>query len=291
MGQVIVYGIILGAIYGLIAVGLALTLGVMKYLNIAHGSFIILGGYISFWLFTLWHVDPFLSVPFVMVIMFLMGLLLYKALFSFLAKLTEGDKFDKSMLVTFGLIWVLDNVATLLWTSDVRCITTHYTGNAFNLIGVRIPYVSLGGIGLAFMSIFALHLFLTKTYLGKSVRATAQDWEAASLMGVNLDRTQLISCGLGISLAGLAGAFVAVGYSIAPNDGLDWLLKAFIIVVLAGFGSIDGVFAAGLLLGLVESISVYFVGPSYREVVGIVIFIVVLMLRPQGLFVRVGMKI
>jgi branched-chain amino acid transport system permease protein len=156
---------------------------------------------------------------------------------------------------------------------------------------MRLPYISLIGVGLAVMAIFALHLFLTKTYIGKSVRATAQDCEAASLMGVNLDHPQLISCGIGTALAGLAGVFIAVSYSIAPNDGLDWLLKAFIIVVLAGLGSIDGVFTAGLLLGLAEGMSVYFVGPSYREVVGIIIFILVLLLRPHGLFTKMGIKV
>lgn len=175
--QIIAYGVIIGALYGLVAIGLALLLGVMGYLNIAHGTFIMLGGYVSFWLFSLWHIDPFVSIPLVMLVMFIMGLILYRVLFSPLLKFPVGWRIGNSMLVSFGLLWVLDNAATWLWTSDVRSITTSYTGEVFNLFGVRLAYTGLGGLSLAIMIIFALHLLLTKTYFGKSVRATAQDWE------------------------------------------------------------------------------------------------------------------
>lgn len=284
--QIITYGVIVGAVYGLVAVGLALLLGVMKYLNIAHGTFIMLGGYIAFWLFTLWHIDPFVSIPLVMLGMFIVGLILYRVLLSPLLKFPVGLRIGNSMLITFGLLWVLDNAATWLWTSDVRSITTSYTGEVLNIFGVKLPYTGLAGFGLALLVIFALHLLLTKTYFGKSVRATTQDPEAANLMGINIGRTYLISCGIAIMLAGVAGAVIVSSYSITPAGGLNWLLIAMIVVVLAGEENINGVFAAGLVLGLVEAVSVFVTGASYREVIGLVMFVLVLMFRPQGLFTR-----
>ncbi|MDH5696191.1 MAG: branched-chain amino acid ABC transporter permease [Dehalococcoidia bacterium] len=284
--QIITYGVIVGAVYGLVAVGLALLLGVMKYLNIAHGTFIMLGGYIAFWLFTLWHIDPFVSIPLVMLGMFIVGLILYRVLLSPLLKSPVGLRIGNSMLITFGLLWVLDNAATWLWTSNVRSITTSYTGEVLNIFGVKLPYTGLAGFGLALLVIFALHLLLTKTYFGKSVRATTQDPEAANLMGINIGRTYLISCGIAIMLAGVAGAVIVSSYSITPAGGLNWLLIAMIVVVLAGEENINGVFAAGLVLGLVEAVSVFVTGASYREVIGLVMFVLVLMFRPQGLFTR-----
>jgi branched-chain amino acid transport system permease protein len=284
--QIITYGVIVGAVYGLVAVGLALLLGVMKYLNIAHGTFIMLGGYIAFWLFTLWHIDPFVSIPLVMLGMFIMGLILYRVLLSPLLKFPVGLRIGNSMLITFGLLWVLDNAATWLWTSNVRSITTSYTGEVLNIFGVKLPYTGLAGFGLALLVIFALHLLLTRTYFGKSVRATTQDPEAANLMGINIGRTYLISCGIAIMLAGVAGVVIVSSYSITPAGGLNWLLIAMIVVVLAGEENINGVFAAGLVLGLVEAVSVFVTGASYREVIGLVMFVLVLMFRPQGLFTR-----
>jgi branched-chain amino acid transport system permease protein len=286
MGQVFLYGIIVGAVYGLVAVGLALVLGVMRYLNVAHGSLIMIGGYVSFWLFTLLDIDPFLSIPAVMLVMFLFGLVVYKGVISPLSRLPEGWKINNSMLVTFGLVWVLDNAITLLWTPDVRGVTTAYSGDIVAFAGVRIPYISLAALITAFAAIFGLHFFLNRTYFGKSVRATAQDWEAASLMGVDIQRTHLLSFGVGVALASIAGVIIVVNYSITPSGGLEWLLKGFVVVALAGFGNIRGVFAAGLLLGVVEGVSVYFVGATYREVIGLIMFVAVLMVRPRGLFTR-----
>jgi branched-chain amino acid transport system permease protein len=280
MVQVIAYGIVTGAFYGLAAIGLSLVFGVMKHLNIAHGSFLMIGGFSAFWLFHLFKIDPFVSLPLVMVILFIIGAALYKGLFSHLDKLPEGLKINNSMLVGFGLTWILDNLAILFWTSDVRAVTPSYTGKVWHVLpGLRLSFVGLGIIGLALLVIFSLHLILTRTYFGKSVRATAQDRDAGNLMGVNVGRTYLIFFALSAALAGVAGAAAAVNYSIHPTVGFEWLLKAIVILVLAGFGKIGQVFMAGLLLGIAEGISVYFVGATYREVVGLIIFILVLLRR------------
>jgi branched-chain amino acid transport system permease protein len=287
--QIIAYGIIVGAVYGLVAIGLALLMGVMKYLNIAHGTFIMLGGYVSFWLFTLWDIDLYLSIPLVMLVMFLMGLILYKLLFSPLLKLPSiGLRINNSMLITFGLIWVLDNAATWLWTSDVRSIVTSYTGETLNLFGIRLSYTGMAGLGLAALVIFLLNLLLSKTYFGKAIRATTQDTEAATLSGINVHRTYLISCGIAIALAGAAGVVVVSSYSITPSGGLSWLLMALVVMVLAGEGKINAILPAGLILGLVEAASVFVTGAPYREVIALIMFILILMFRPQGLFTKMA---
>ncbi len=281
--QSLIFGIFVGGLYGLAAVGLSLVFGVMRMLNVAHGELLMLGGYVTFWLFSLYHVDPFLSLLPSAFVLFLIGMALYKGLFSPLAKLHEDVKIKNSMLIGFGLSLVLQNLATRLWTADERSVTVFYSGWGFSLFGLRFPFIRLAGLVLAIIVILALHQFLTKTYFGKAIRATTENWESAALMGINIEKTSMVSFALGATLAAMAGTVVSVGYAINPDMGLEWTLKALIVVVLAGLGNIGGAFVAGVLLGAVESVSTLFVGP-YMEVVGLVIFLLVLELKPQGLF-------
>lgn len=282
MAQVIIYGIITGAFYGLTSIGLSLVFGVMRHLNIAHGSLLMIGGFVAYWAFHLFGIDPFVSIPLVVLVLFLLGAALYKGFFCRLDALPEGHKINNSMLVGFGLTWIIDNLATLFWTSDVRAVTPAYTGSIIQLMpGMRVPIVGAAIVVIALLVIFSLHLLLTKTYFGKAVRATAQDRDAGNLMGINVERTYLTFFALSASLAGVAGVIAAVNYSVHPNMGFEWLLKAIIILVLAGVGKIGPVFAAGVALGIAEGISVYFTGPAYREVIGLVLFILVLLYRAR----------
>jgi branched-chain amino acid transport system permease protein len=282
--QIIANGFVIGALYALVAMGFALVLGVMKYVNIAQGTCIMLGGYVSFWLFYLWGIDPYISIPAVVLVMFIMGVLLYKILFSRLLSLPLGLRLNNSMLVSFGVVWILENLTTWIWTSDVRSVTTSYTGEVYHLFGMKLGITGLAGLGLAVVFVIALHLLLTRTYFGKAVRAATQDAEAASLSGINVHRTFLISCGIGVALAGIAGVVIVSSYSITPNGGLSWLLMAMVVVVLAGEGNINGVLPAGFLLGIIEAVSVFVTGASYREVISLLVFILVLMFKPEGLF-------
>jgi branched-chain amino acid transport system permease protein len=287
--QTIAYGIVVGALYGLIGLGLGLIMGIMKFLNIAHGTFIMLGGYVSFWLFTLWGIDPYLTIPLVIVAMFLVGLLLYKLTLSPLLKLPHiGMRISNSLLITFGVIYVLDNAMTLVWTADVRTIIASYRGEALNLFGTRIPYTGLAGLGIAVLATVALYFILSRTYFGKHVRAATQDAEAASLCGVNVQKTYLISCGIATALAGIAGVVIVSSYSVTPTGGLSWLLIGIVVMVLAGEGNINAILPAGIVLGLVESASVFVVPIQYRQAIALLIFIIVLMFRPQGLFTKRG---
>lgn len=282
--QILAYGVILGVFYGLVTIGLALLFGVMKYLNIAHGSFMMIGGYTCYWLFTLWHVDPILSIPLVMVLMFLVGCILYKVLFSRLSKFSEDRRINSSLIMAFGLILILDNTAIALWTTNIKMLNTSYTDRMFELCGVRIPLTGLVVIGLTSIAILALHLFLSRTYLGKSMRAVAQDWEAANLLGIDIDRTYLICCGISLALAGLAGSAFAITYPLSPDIGLRWVLFAMVVLVLAGMGNIKEVFVAGLIMATLEQLSAVLIGGHYRGIASLAVFMLILIFRPQGLF-------
>ena len=285
--QTIANGILVGALYGLVALGLGLLMGVMKFLNIAHGTFIILGGYVSFWLFNLWGIDPFLSIPLVIIAMFFIGLVLYTLALSPLLKLPAiGMRIDTSMLVTFGLIWVLDNVMTMLWTPDTRTIITSYTGETLKVFGTRFSVTGLGGLGVAVLVALALYFVLGRIYFGKHIRAATQDAEAASLCGINVHRVYLLSSGIAIALAGVAGVIVVSTYSINASGGISWLLIAFVVMILAGEGNINAIIPAGVLFGLLEAGSVLVVGVSYRQAIALLVFIVVLIFKPQGLFAK-----
>jgi branched-chain amino acid transport system permease protein len=284
--QNLVFGLFVGSNYGLAAVGLSLVFGVLRVLNVAHGELLMVGGYVTFWLFTLTGLDPFLSALVCAPVLFLLGLALNYGLFGFVERLDEETKIKNSLLISFGLTLVIQNAAQALWTADERSVSSRLVSGGTVLFGIALPYTRLAGLILALLTIVALHQLLQRTYFGKAVRATAEDWEAAAVAGIDVQRTYLITFALGAALAGVAGTLVSIQYSIAPAVGIAWTLKALVVVVLAGLGSIFGAFGAGLLLGVAEQISVFFLGAAYREVVGLVLFLLVLVLRPQGLFGR-----
>lgn len=286
MGQTLVYGILNGSLYGIIALGIALVFGIMKYLNLAQGTLIILGAYIGLYLSQL-GLDPFLCIPAVMIALFLFAAVLFKACFSRLINFAEEEKIKNSLLISFGLMLFLDNLITVIWTSDERSITPVYSGVTFELFGLRIPVIGLAGALLAVILILLLHLFLTRTYFGQSVVAVSQDQEAASLMGVNVSLTFLTSFAISVSIASIPSMLIAL-QSFSPTVGLHWFNKGIVVVILSGIGNIYGVLPAGLFLGTIEALSVYVFGPSYREVTGLAVFVLILILVPNGLFRRRG---
>jgi branched-chain amino acid transport system permease protein len=199
-------------------------------------------------------------------------------------KHNANKKISNTKLEGFGLGLVLQNVALRLWTADDRGITTSYSSQVIELFGVRFPIVRVGSFAIAVVVLLALQLFLKRTYMGKAIRATVQDWEAATLLGIAVDRVYLLSFVMGAGLAGLAGALVSVGYSIEPGMGLYWTLTSLIVKVLGGLGSFVGTFVAGLVVGVTQSLTSYWIGGTYRELVALLLFLLVLVLRPQGLF-------
>jgi branched-chain amino acid transport system permease protein len=281
--QFITYGLINGSTYALVAIGLALIMGIMGIFNIAQGSLAMIAAYGSFLCFQYLGLDPFVSLVLTIPALFIIGVFLYRTMFTLMRQFSPGQKLRNSLLVSFGLVLILENVATMLWTANERTVTTGYSGSVLALGGLRIPYIGLGTIALSVLVIFGLHLFLKHTTFGKSIWAIAQDHDCAALMGIRVQRTTLIAFGLGVALSAIAGAVISL-HTVSPAVGLDWTNKALILVVLAGVGSISGIFFAGIMLGIVEALSVYFVGVHYTGVAGLLIFILVLMFRPQGLF-------
>jgi len=185
--------------------------------------------------------------------------------------------------VAFGLSVILQNLALRFWTADDRGMTADYASVSFTIMDIRFPLVRLISLGVAILFLVGLQIFLRKTFTGKAIRATVQNWEAASLMGIDIHKVYLLSFALGASLAGVAGTLVAVNYSIQPAMGLGWTMKALIVMVLGGLGNIPGTFIGGLILGVTESATSFFISSNYREVAGLVLFLLVLILRAQGI--------
>lgn len=281
-------GLLVGGMYGLVALGLALAFGVLKVLNVAHGELAMLGGYAAFLIFTGVGIDPLVSMPIVFILLFLIGVLVYQMLFRFVVRFEIEKRIKNSLLISFGLSLVLQAVAVLLFTGDDRAIVTGYSSEALVLPMMRIPWVRLAGLVAAIVAAFLLEWLLNRTTFGHAVRATSEDWHLASLTGVDVRRVYMIAFAISAGLAGLAGSMVSLGYSVSPSIGLTWTLKALIVIVLAGIGNMRGILWAGLALGLVEGLSAVWVGGAYRGVVALIVFLIVLSIRPQGLFGKSG---
>jgi len=283
--QVLLIGVVVGALYGLVALGFGLIMRIMKFINIAQGSFIILGGFICYWLVTIWHFDPYLSIPIVMLAMFIVGLILYRLLFSPLLKYPQAEmRLDKSLLITFGVVWILDNLEILIWTPNSRSVIPSYGYGTINIFGASLSYTGIIGLGLAILAAAVLHIILTRTYFGKHVRAATEDAVAAGLSGVNVQRTYLISCGIAVALSGLAGTVIVTSYSVTPGGGMSWLLTAMVVVTLAGSDNMNFMIPAGIILGVIQSASTLFISPAYQQPIALIIFLIIILFRPQGLF-------
>lgn len=286
LAQQLVLGILIGGLYGLAAAGLSLVFGVLRVLNVAHGDLIMLGGYAAFWLFSLLGLDPFLSLIAVLPASLVIGVVLYTGLFGAVVRFPDETRIKNSLLVSFGLALSIHALAVKLWTADERSITTSYGGDVLTVAGLALPKVRLVSLIVAFVLIALVHLLLTRWRWGQAIRATAEDWQAALLVGIDVRRAYLLAFAIGTALAGAAGTLVSIGYSVSPSIGLEWTLKALIVVVLAGLGSMMGTFVAGLVLGVAEAASAAAFGGPYREVVGLVIILTILVARPQGMFGR-----
>lgn len=284
--QTLVYGVFAGGIYGVAAMGLALVFGVLRLLNIAHGELVMIGGYVGFWAFTELGLDPFVSLVMIVPALFLLGLLLERTVYRSIIRMTGEERIKNSLLVSFGLTLVLQNLAQWAFTGDERSIQVSYAGQGLNIYGVLLPYTRLATLAMVLAVSVGLHFFLHKTYPGKAILATSEDYESAELAGINISRVYMLTFALGAALAGVAGELVTLTYALSPSIGMVWTLKALIVIVLAGTGSIIGALPAGILLGVVEAMSGVFIASTYREVVGLVIFVIVLLVRPQGLFSR-----
>ncbi|HSP16672.1 MAG TPA: branched-chain amino acid ABC transporter permease [Thermoanaerobaculia bacterium] len=277
--QALISGILIGGVYALIGIGLTIIFGVMRIINFAHGDIQMVGMYITFFLFTLLNVDPFVSILITGPLMFLFGALLQRL---FINRVL-GALPQNQILLTIGLGLVMSNAIMLAFTSDYRILTTTYSSSSVKIAGISVSSPLVISFVITVAITIALYWFLLKTDTGQAIRATAQDREAAQLMGINVSRMSVIAFGLGSALAGAAGALISPTYYIFPQVGSTFTLKAFVITVLGGMGSVVGATLGGVLIGVAESIGGVYLGAGWKEVVVFVLFLLVLLFRPAGL--------
>jgi branched-chain amino acid transport system permease protein len=251
----------------------------MRIINFAHGDLLMVGMYLTYFIFTLLGIDPFLSIAISIPLMFLFGAFLQKVFINRVLNALPQNQ----ILLTIGLGLVMSNTAMMLFTSDYRILSTSYSSGSVKLGGLSISTpLLLSFLVTAAITAF-LYWFLLRTDTGQAIRATAQDREAAQLMGINVKRMSVLATGMGAALAGTAGALLAPTYYIFPQVGSTFTLKAFVIVVLGGMGSIIGATLGGLVVGAAESLAAAYVSSGLKELFVFVLFLLVLLFRPAGL--------
>ncbi len=280
VSQVLFWGTILGCIYILIASGLNLIFGVMKLVNFAHGEFVIMGGYASYWAVTLLNINPYAAIFISMAITGLFGVVVERTCF----RRVLGSTKVNEVLLSVGLIYILQNFMALAWTDYPRGIHSPYEKTVISLgvMNLNLDWVMAISITIAIM--VGLHVVLNFTETGRAMRATSQNRRAATLMGIDVERIDMLSFGVGISLAAAAGTLLAIITSITPTAGSLPALKAFAIIVLGGLGSSAGAVIGGIAYGVVEGMAVFTLGGTWRNAIGFVVLILVLIFRPTGLF-------
>ena len=278
--QALLSGLLNGGIYSLVAVGLTLIFGVMRIINFAHGSLMMLGMYVSYWLFVLWGVDPYLSLIASGSVLFAVGVFIEAVLVSPVLEAPEHDQ----LLLTLGISLVIENLALFLWKADPRTVTVPYLAVAPMVGGIMIssPRVIAFVVSLAFTA--ALYVFLKRTDLGRAIRAVSQDREGALTVGINMRRIYALAFGIGCACVGAAGSLVVPFYAVDPYVGGVFVITAFVVVVLGGMGNFAGALLAALIVGLAESVAAVFIPAAMKQIVMYTIFVVVLLFRPQGLF-------
>ncbi len=284
IAQAIVSGLLLGTVYGLIGIGLAIIFGVMDVVNFAHGEMVMVGMYVAVVAFTQLGVDPFLSVVLSAPLLFLLGVFVQHLL----VRPTVGTRRADSAqtLVTVGLGLMLANLALLIFSANFYTIQTPYAREVLRVAGISLSWTLLGSFVVTALLTGAFYLFFLRTDVGKSMRATALNREAALLMGINVDRMSALAFGMGAALAGAAGSLLAPIYYVFPYVGGLFTLRAFAVVILGGMRSVSGAIFGGLVLGVGEALGTIFVGTGWKDAIAFGLLILVLMLRPRGLFGR-----
>lgn len=279
--QTIVSGILVGGLYALIGLGMNLIFGVMRIINLAHGEFLMVGMYICFWLFKLWGVDPYISILVSIPILFILGIFLQRYLILPIIKANAPG--ENQILLTAGIGLVLTNLALLLFSPNYYTVLTSYSNATILLGGVSVSLPLLWDFLISFGITGILYYFVMKTDIGASIRAVAQNTDAARLMGINVDRITIITFAIGAALVGGAGSLFMPIYYVFPAIGEIFTLKAFIVVVLGGMGSAIGALVGGLTLGIVETLGAAYISMSLKDGLGFLVFVLVLIFKPSGL--------
>ena len=289
--QDLVNGILAGGILAVAALGFSLVWGILNIINLAHGTFIMLGAYLTWQLFTSAHLDPFLSVPIDFAVLFAFGYALQRGVINQVVRAPILATF----LLTFGLSLLLVNLALIVWTGDTRAVSPAYSGANFTLWTVTVPWTRLATLAAALLITALMQLWLLRSKLGRAVRAMAMDVGAAQLSGVRVAHVYAVTFGLGAGLAGAAGGLLSLSYSLNPSMGEPFLIKSFVVCVLGGLGSVEGALAGGLVYGIVESfasqldvtvLGQHLSGSGLQDVIALIVLLVVLIARPTGILGR-----
>ncbi len=278
----LVNGALLGSLFAITALGLALVFGVMRLINLVHGEFVVLGAYLAFELTKHAGLDPLIA----MVVIAPVVLIAAQPVQRFLLEPLMDKGPEPALLTTFGLSVILQNVFVLLFSGDTQALTTSYTSSSVNILGLQVPAMYLISGAIALVVGGAVHYLLQRTSLGRDIRASSENPAAADVMGVNVRRVNMFVFGLAAACAAIGGVLVGMTFQFTPTSGTNYLLTGFVIVVLGGLGSVKGTLLGGVFIGIIESLGATVWGDGYRDLVGFVAFLLILSFRPQGLFGR-----
>jgi branched-chain amino acid transport system permease protein len=279
--QVVVWGLYAGCIYILLATGLNLIFGVMKVVNFAHGQLLMIGAYVTFSFFVLTGFNPYVLLAASVPILIILGVSIERLCF----RPIMGTGKLNEIFISIGLIYILENVAAMIWTDEWKVIKSPFEAITVTVGSMKIPVDYIIIMITTIVTLVALYLFLKKSRLGLAVRATSQNRKAAMLVGINVERMDMLSFGIGAGLAGAAGTlWVVSGQVFNPYMGSVPAVKAFAIVIIGGLGSIPGAIIGGLLLGIAENFTVFTIGGAWKDAIAFLILIIVLVLKPTGLF-------
>jgi len=279
LAQVIMNGLLQGGFYACIGVSFSIVFGIMRIINLAQGTQIILGAYITYTVSQVIGLDPLFTLPVSIIGLFFLGYLLQKYIINLVAK---GGLVITSLL-TFGLNLILINTALLIWKADFRATNPWYIGMSVEVLGVTIPYVRLIIFVIAILFTVLLELFFRKTEIGNSIRATALNPKAAQLMGIDIGKTYALTFAFSSAVGGAMGTLFILAKPVSPFTGGDFLIILFSVAILGGLGSIEGALFAGIILGLIESFSVMLLGMEYQKISLNFIYILILIFLPKGL--------
>ncbi len=272
-------GVLLGGIFALTALGLSLVLGVLRLVNLAHGEFLVLGAYAAFTLLGVGGVDPLLGLPVVALALALLAAPLYPLL----VRPVMGRRAEAPMMTMFGVSVVLQNLFIVLFSANTRSLETGYSARALTVGPVTVAWIYAIGFAISVATVAAVHLVLTRTAFGRDLRASAEDPVAAAVVGVDVGRVQMWTFAIGAACAGAGGTLTGLAFSFTPSSGAGYLLNSFAVVVLGGLGSVLGTLVAGIAIGVLQSLGGVVFGDGYRDLVALVVFLAVLVLRPEGL--------
>ena len=278
----IIIGTLLGGLYVVIALGLSVVFGVMKVINVAHGTLVILASYLAYFALTQWGVDPILWLLPGIPLLFVLGILIEKYLLNRAVKMSA----DAALIIAFGIALIIQNAIQIIWTPQSRSLITEYSFETFQIGNIYIPLVYILDFAVALIVMLAIHQFLNRTYLGQSITAASQDKGAAELMGINSARVYQVAFGIAMALGAIAGVFFGLTFPFNPTSGNALLIIAFGVIILGGLGSMVGTFIGRIIFGLSQTLGGYFFGPTGQLLVPFLMVLVVLTIRPQGLFGR-----